>query len=112
MIPQNRSIKPSKRILMQAALPSSAQMLSSLREILINQIELYKKKALCEEFTSKDIQSINSLIKSVHDLDANTSRVGEDVAAMIESMSPEELEAAERQAYLLLGTSTGTPTAR
>ena len=100
----NSNSAKSSTKLMAYALPSSAQMLADLRIILLNQIDAYKKKSVNDEFTDKDVRSINNLIRAVKELDEDTSRVATQATELIDSMTADELEAAEAVARKLLGS--------
>ena len=102
MIPSNPGKMNAKRKVMASTLPSSASMLSDLRDALLNQVAHFKRESFTRQFETKEIQSLHTLVQTVQLLDANTLRLAEDVSLMVEDMTPEQLEAIERDARKLL----------
>lgn len=105
-VPEHRA-RATRSHIMRATLPSTAQMLTDLRTILVNQISQHAKDANSELFDASRVKALAQLAQTLVLLEKQTSEEQDKMASALEDLSPEEQSIAEAQARALLSGIKG-----
>jgi hypothetical protein len=103
-IPEGQTPRVPKRVMVRATLPSTAKMLTDLRQILVNQIEAHRVATVGEAPTVQSATVTARLMQAARELEAQTAIEQDKAQDLFEDSSPEEQALLVAEARKLLGS--------